>query len=306
MDNKKYYYLKLKENFYDTDTMIILEGMENGYLYSNILMKMYLRSLKGNGKLMFNDRIPYNTQILAKIVRHNPDVVEKAIKIFLELDLIQILDNGSIYMLDIQNFIGKSTTEADRVRKYRKQIQDEELDCTNVQLLNNKSTPEIEIELEKELEKKVEVDEKKENITNSTTNYNINSVFLQFEKSHSPSEFEKEQIIELVNIYSCEKVFDALLIAQKRNKLSIGYIEGILKTPDKNETKEKHDEMKKENSKIIANTLSKLEKEKEQELKLDSINENSPFFNSLPKEIQKGILNKLNKKEKAYEEEQGY
>ena len=186
MDNKKYYYLKLKENFYDTDTMIILEGMENGYLYSNILMKMYLRSLKGNGKLMFNDRIPYNTQILAKIVRHNPDVVEKAIKIFLELDLIQILDNGSIYMLDIQNFIGKSTTEADRVRKYRKQIQDEELDCTNVQLLNNKSTPEIEIELEKELEKKVEVDEKKENITNSTTNYNINSVFLQFEKSHSP------------------------------------------------------------------------------------------------------------------------
>ena len=45
-DNKKYYYLKLKENFYDSEEMIILQNMQDGYLYSDILMKLYLRSLK--------------------------------------------------------------------------------------------------------------------------------------------------------------------------------------------------------------------------------------------------------------------
>lgn len=108
-DNKKYYYLKLKDNFFDTDGMIVLESMPDGYLYSNILLKLYLRSLKNEGKLMFNERIPYNPTILAQVTRHKVGVVEKALSIFKELDLVEMLDNGAIFMTDIQNYIGKST-----------------------------------------------------------------------------------------------------------------------------------------------------------------------------------------------------
>ena len=43
-DNRKYYYLKLKENFFDSDSIVLLEDMKDGILYSNILLKMYLRS----------------------------------------------------------------------------------------------------------------------------------------------------------------------------------------------------------------------------------------------------------------------
>lgn len=57
-DNKKYYYLKLKEDFFDSDEMLLLQGMKDGYLYSDILMKMYLRSLKNEGRLMYKDYIP--------------------------------------------------------------------------------------------------------------------------------------------------------------------------------------------------------------------------------------------------------
>ncbi len=42
--NKKYYYLKLKDNYFDSDEIIILESMADGYKYSNILLKLYLRS----------------------------------------------------------------------------------------------------------------------------------------------------------------------------------------------------------------------------------------------------------------------
>ena len=157
-DNKKYYYLKLKDNFYDSEQMIILQNMQDGYLYSDILMKLYLRSLKNDGKLMFNDLIPYTPSVLAQVVRHQVGTVEKALDIFQKLGLIEILDNGAIYMLDIQNFIGKSSTEADRIRNYRQEIKQEQIDCTNVQQMYDKSTPEIEIEKEIELEIKKEKD----------------------------------------------------------------------------------------------------------------------------------------------------
>lgn len=124
-DNKKYYYLKLKENFYEDEKIIMLESLPDGMLYSNILMKLYLRSLKREGKLMISDRIPLNPVALSQITRHSVGDVEKAIKVLQELELIEILDNGAIYMLDIQNFIGKSSTEADRIRSYRKKIDDE-------------------------------------------------------------------------------------------------------------------------------------------------------------------------------------
>lgn len=148
-DNKKYYYLKLKENFFDSEEMIILQNMPDGYLYSDILMKLYLRSLKNAGKLMFKDLIPYTPSALAQVVRHQIGTVEKALQIFQELGLIEILDNGAIYMLDIQNFIGESSTEADRKRNYRAKIQKE------IKVLGqasdkcpDKSTPEIDIEKE--------------------------------------------------------------------------------------------------------------------------------------------------------------
>lgn len=48
-DNRKYYYLKLKENFFDSDSIVLLEDMKDGILYSNILLKLYLKSLKTAG-----------------------------------------------------------------------------------------------------------------------------------------------------------------------------------------------------------------------------------------------------------------
>ncbi len=124
-DNKKYYYLKLKENFFDSEEMIILQNMENGYIYSDILLKLYLRSLKNEGRLMFKKLIPYTPSALAQVVRHSEETVEKALEIFQQLELVEILDNGAIYMLDIQNFIGNSSTEADRRREYDRRIRRE-------------------------------------------------------------------------------------------------------------------------------------------------------------------------------------
>lgn len=160
-DNKKYYYLKLKDNFFDSDEIVILESMKDGYIYSNILLKLYLRSLKNEGRLMFNESIPYNSTMIANLTRHSVGDVEKAVKTLSDLGLIEILDNGAIYMMDIQNFIGESSTEADRKRAYRKSIENEKNALISVKSdgkgqMSDKCTPELEIEIE--LEKELEIE----------------------------------------------------------------------------------------------------------------------------------------------------
>lgn len=162
-DNKKYYYLRLKDNFFDSDELKILESMKDGYLYSNILLKLYLRSLKNDGKLVVNDRIPYNAEMLASVTGHQVGTIKQALSMFKELGLIEILENGAIYMLDIQNFIGKGSTEADRQRLYDRRISDERkqkklTQSRNLEEIFEKSTPEIEIELEKEIKIEKEID----------------------------------------------------------------------------------------------------------------------------------------------------
>lgn len=161
-DNKKYYYLRLKDNFFDSDELKILESMKDGYLYSNILLKLYLRSLKNDGKLVVNERIPYNSEMLASVTGHQVGTIKQALSMFKELGLIEVLENGAIYMLDIQNFIGKGSTEADRQRLYDRRISEERkqnklTQSRNLEEICKKSTPEIEIELEKDIEIEKEI-----------------------------------------------------------------------------------------------------------------------------------------------------
>lgn len=152
-DNKQYYYMRLKDNFFDSDNIKLLESVPNdGYKFTNILLKMYLKSLKNNGSLMFNGRIPFNTEMLSVVTGHSIGDVDRAIEMFKEFGLIEILDSGEIYMMNIQEFIGKTTTEADRKRAYRKEIDDKKNIGTNVRQNSDKTIPEIELEIEKELE----------------------------------------------------------------------------------------------------------------------------------------------------------
>ena len=169
-DNKKYYYLRLKDNFFDSDELKILESMKDGYLYSNILLKLYLRSLKNDGKLVVNERIPYNAEMLASVTGHQVGTIKQALSMFKELGLIEVLENGAIYMLDIQNFIGKGSTEADRQRLYDRRISEERkqnklTQSRNLEEICKKSTPEIEIELEKDIEIEKEIHSSAKNTT---------------------------------------------------------------------------------------------------------------------------------------------
>ena len=123
-------------------------------MYSYILLKLYLKSLKHGGRLQLDESIPYTPQMIATITRQQIGTVERAIKIFLQLGLMEQMPDGAFYMSNIELLIGQSSTEGERKRRARQ---------ANRAALNPGGQmsaiclPEIEIKRELEIEKEREL-----------------------------------------------------------------------------------------------------------------------------------------------------
>ena len=207
-DNKKYYYLKLKEDFFDSPEIKVLESMPNGYKYSNLLLKLYLKALKFDGALRLNEYIPYNVEMISAVVGMDIDTVRVAFDLFKKLKLVEILNDGTIYMLEIQNFIGKSTTEADRKRNYRKRIEEEKTKLIeNGQMSGqmslkcpDKTPPEKEREkdIERDIEKDIEKDKKEKTKKKKTKQEPTQTEIDEVVDAYTSNEELKTAIIEFV------------------------------------------------------------------------------------------------------------
>jgi predicted phage replisome organizer len=155
-ETKKYYWLKLKRDFFKRHDVRIIEEMPNGKDYILFYLKLLLESIDHEGALRFSDTIPYNEQMLSVITNTNIDVVKSAMRIFIELKMIDIFDDSTIYMTDVEKYIGSETEWA---RKKRLQRAKED----NVPLLSSECPTELDKELKKELKKEKEI------ITTTTT-----------------------------------------------------------------------------------------------------------------------------------------
>ena len=153
-DNRKYYYLKLKENYFDEDVIVLLENQPDGFLYSNILLKLYLKSLKNGGKLQLDENKPYTAQMIATITHQQIGTVERALRLFMELGLVEVLNDGAFYMSNIELLIGQSSTEGERKRRARMELQKIPQAIADICPPEIEIKKEIDIELEKEGELK--------------------------------------------------------------------------------------------------------------------------------------------------------
>ena len=155
---KRYYWLKLKENFFEEDTIEWLEEQPNGKEYCLFYLKLCLKSLKTEGMLVRNVgnmMIPYDPESLAKLTNSSADTVKVAMDLFHKIGLIQIMDGGEIYLSQLNELVGSETEYA-----IQKRLQRAKED--NVQKLSGKGRLELEKEIEKEIEKELDKDIEKE------------------------------------------------------------------------------------------------------------------------------------------------
>ncbi len=124
--DKKYYWLKLKRDFFKRHDIQIIEGMPNGKDYILFYLKLLCESVDHEGNLRFNEQIPYNEQMLSTITNTNIDIVRNAIMIFTELHMMEVMDDGTYYMREVNKMLGSETYWAERKRQQKvKKIQQE-------------------------------------------------------------------------------------------------------------------------------------------------------------------------------------
>lgn len=119
---KKYFWLKLQKDFFKRHDIRIIESMPNGKDYILFYLKLLCESTSHEGNLRFSDTIPYSESMLATITNTNIDIVRNAIKVFVELHMIDILDDGTYFMSEVQKMIGYETEWAKKKREYRKNL----------------------------------------------------------------------------------------------------------------------------------------------------------------------------------------
>ena len=156
MADGKYYWLKLKRDFFKRHDIQIIEDMPNGKEYILFYLKLLCESVDHNGELRFSEQIPYNENMLATITRTNVDIVRSAIKVFTELNMMEVLDDGTVFMSEVHKMLGSAVDNSNAKRQQRFRDRQKELAlCERYGSVTGsvtKNNEEIEIEIEKELE----------------------------------------------------------------------------------------------------------------------------------------------------------
>lgn len=166
MGEKKYYWLKLKDDFFKRHDIKIIESMDNGKEYVLFYLKLLVESISHEGRLRFSDTIPYSEKMLATITDTNIDIVRSALKVFKELNLIDVLDDQTLYMFEVSKMTGSESASAERMRRSREKNRPSQCDAlvtgsdTNVQNCYTEIEKDIETDtdIEREQEREPEQD----------------------------------------------------------------------------------------------------------------------------------------------------
>jgi len=118
-DNKRFYWLKLKKDFFQQHQMKVLKALPNGRLYALIYLELLAESTSHDGELRYSKMLPYDTVTLAAVIDEDKDNLEKAIETFVNLELVELLDDGTIFMREINRLIGSETGQTIRKREAR-------------------------------------------------------------------------------------------------------------------------------------------------------------------------------------------
>lgn len=159
---KKYFWLKLKENFFDDKQIRYLRSLPDGDKVVITYLKMQLKSLKTAGTIRYDRILPSSEEELALMLDEDINIVKFTVKALLQINAIEILEDNSIFMIAMQELIGKESASAERMRNFRKRQKELSSQCDNSEQSSDCNVQtrytEIEIELEKELDKEIELD----------------------------------------------------------------------------------------------------------------------------------------------------
>ncbi|SHK02464.1 phage replisome organizer N-terminal domain-containing protein [Megasphaera elsdenii] len=236
-ENKRFYWIKLRENFFQQETIDWLMEQENGSAYIVLYLKMCLLTANTSGELIrtIGDMtIPYEPKKISQKTGFDIDTVNVALSLFKHLGLIEETQGGIPVMPEVKNMVGSESESAARVRKYRKKKKalQSNVDVTKKALQSNVEIRDKRIEYRDKENREESVDVESKKKETGASDDGLKDVITAYRKNiyPMPGEMDLEKLKALADDFGSDTVIKAIDRAVTRNKRSLAYIHGILKS----------------------------------------------------------------------------
>lgn len=199
---KKYFWLKLKRDFFSSLAMKKLRRIAGGDTYTIIYLKLQLLSLKDEGYIFYEGVESTLYEEMALALDEDAENV-KATLLFLEaMGLIERKNDHEFLLTEVPFLIGSETDKAELMRRKRAQARLENGNNVTVEL------PDVTL-CYTEKEKEIEIDKEKEKEKKEKTDYELiarmyNDTCVSFPRLTSLSDARKKAIKARLNTYSID------------------------------------------------------------------------------------------------------
>lgn len=221
--NKRYYWLKLKKDFFDSKEMKKLRKLAGGDTFTIIYLKMQLLSLADEGKLYFDGVEDSFAEEIALQIDEEPENVKVTILYLQRVGLIEVMSDNELFLSEVPYMTGSETDKAEFMRKKRQKSSNEFIgEGNNV----TRMLPEV-TKCYTEIEKETDKDKEKEKETDNNMSTGVDGI--------SPIHIHYQEIIDLFNsiCVSLNKVRNLTDTRKKKiksaYKLLNGDYEGLFK-----------------------------------------------------------------------------
>lgn len=151
-ENKRYYYLKLEEDYFTNKVQKALRKLPSGAEMCLCYLKMQLLGLRSNGVLVFDGIYDSFEEEIAQEIDEDDSIVKLTLGMLRKWNLIYDESDSQIYMQEMQGRFGSTSEVAQRVAKHREK--QKLLHCNNAVTKSN-AILDIELDIDKELDKDI-------------------------------------------------------------------------------------------------------------------------------------------------------
>lgn len=116
---KRYFWLKLKEEFFQDKEIKKLRRIAGGDTYTIIYLKLMLLSLKSDGRLYFDGIEDSFYEELALEIDEDPENVKITLMYLEKMGLVKLVSEDEMFLTQMDNLIVSESESAKRVRAHR-------------------------------------------------------------------------------------------------------------------------------------------------------------------------------------------
>ncbi|MBZ2385784.1 phage replisome organizer N-terminal domain-containing protein [Anaerococcus murdochii] len=220
-DNKRYYWLKLKDDFFDSRKMKKLRKVAGGDTYTIIYLKLQLLSINNEGVIEFEGTDEDIYHQLALDIDEEIDDIKMTLAFCNANDLIEYVDDD-VFLSEVPALIGSETASTRRSRKHRRK--QKALQSNGQALQCNTNATKCNTEQEQDIEQEQERREKSKSSREEELTYRC---YCQFIKNNSNID-DRDLFDKAIEQYGWRNVLYTLVVIRDERKVKVSSFKYVL------------------------------------------------------------------------------